>query len=293
MEYFLALNDAKAGPFTLYRVGELLDEGTADADTLAWHRGLDGWKPLREIPSLEAIRKRHLDPPETPSATPVPIGDPGHSPQPFPPADPLPVNPLPEVGGAGSAVVLEAAARPGHPFLRFWARTFDYLLVIVIVIFATGFESPKPIPGEPFAEALARLTEAMKSPEGLIYARTLIFSLLGWHVVEAVLIHIFGTTPGKWLFGIRVLSREKDRLSPGLSLARSFYVYAAGTGFFIFPLFLIGIVFGLIPLLTMGRSLWDLHLGSRVEHAPLGIVRIVLAIFAVFALFTLPALRFS
>jgi hypothetical protein len=295
MEYFLALNDAKAGPFTLYRVGEMLEDGTADGDTLAWHRGLDGWKPLREIPALEALRKQRILPPNpAPSATPVPIGEPSPPVPPFPPVDPLPGNPLPEVGAPqAGAVVIEAAARTVHPFRRFWARVFDYGIVTVIVSYATGYHPPQPVEGEAFLESWARLMEAAASPEAELYARTLLYAMLGWHAVEAVLIYLIGTTPGKALFGIRVSNDEDGRLSPRISFARSYYVYAAGMGFYLPFLMLIGMVFGLIRLLASGRCLWDHHLGSRVEHAPLGIVRIVLAIFAVFALFTLPALRFS
>ncbi len=295
MEYFLALDGTKAGPFTLYRVGELIEEGRADGDTLAWHRGLDGWKPLREIPALEALRKAPVLPPELPpSAIPTPIGSPVPEVRPFPPVDPLSGNPLPEVAATpAGAVVIEAAARPGHPFRRFWARIFDHALVTAIVAYATGYHPPQPVEGEAFLESWSRVLEAVSSPEAQLYARTLLYAMLGWHAVEAVLIYLFGTTPGKALFGIRVVNRDGGRLTPGLSFARSYYVYAAGMGFYISPLVLIGMVFGLVRLLASGRCLWDHHLGSQVEHAPIGILRIVLAIGAVFALFSFPALRFS
>lgn len=294
MEYFLALDGSKAGPFTLYRVGELIEEGRVDGDTLSWHRGLDGWKPIREIPALEALRKPQAEPPDLPPpAVPEPVGQPTPVVAPFPPVDPRAGGPLLEAGAPAAAVVIEAAPRPVHPFRRFWARIFDHALVTAIVAFATGYQPPQPMEGEAFLESWGRVMEAVTSPEAQLYARTLLYAMFGWHAVEAVLIYLFGTTPGKALFGIRVLNRGGGRLTPGLAFARSYYVYAAGMGFYISPLVLIGMVFGLIVLLAAGRSLWDHHLGTQVEHAPIGIVRIVLAICAVFALFTLPAIRFS
>ena len=54
MDFYLSLGGSKEGPFSIFKVGELLESGAATDDTLAWHRGLDEWKPIHDIPALEA-----------------------------------------------------------------------------------------------------------------------------------------------------------------------------------------------------------------------------------------------
>jgi hypothetical protein len=52
-------------------------------------------------------------------------------------------------------------------------------------------------------------------------------------------------------------------------------------------------IFSFFRLITTGNCLWDQHLKTRVKHAPLGAVRIMLAIGAFFALLLLQSVKFS
>lgn len=303
MDFFLSLEGAKAGPFSIFKVGDLLERGDATPDTLAWHRGLDEWKPIREIGALEVVCQRVTantprdgetgNPEEMPPAPPSP--DPARlPPPPEPPTEPFPRTPLPEVGPAAAPAITRAAAiEPARPFIRFWARMFDYTMVSVVVFLLTDYVVPQQQPGEAIADFITRYFEETRKPEAIAMATTLFLALFAWHGVEAMLIHVFGATPGKALFGIRIVTIEGTRLPWLLSLGRAFYVYVLGVGFYQLPFILIGMVFSFFRMTTTGLCLWDQHLKTRVEHAPLGLVRIMLAIGAFFALFLLQSVRIS
>ncbi len=289
MDFYLSLGGEQAGPFSIFKVGELLESGSATEDTLAWHRGLEEWRPIREIPALDVVRERSLPASDGPPPPPPP---PHPSAVPPPPSAPYPGSPLPEVGPV-RAQALEASIEPSRPFPRFWARMFDYTLISVAVFQFSDLAFPQPQPGEAIGDVFARYLEEMRKPEAIVLARTLFLALVGWHVLEAVLVHLFGTTPGKALFGIKVKALDGGRIPPMVSLGRSFYVYVMGVGFYQFPFILIGMVFSFFRLTATGQCLWDQHLKTKVEQAPLGAGRIVLAIFAFFVLLLLQSVRFS
>jgi hypothetical protein len=291
MDFFLSLGGSKAGPYTIFKVGELLESGEATLDTLAWHRGLDEWKPIREISALDTVRERSEPPSE--AVRPVNPPPPPSPPRlPLPP-EPLPGTPLPQVAPATAQVLTRVAVEPSRPFVRFWARMFDFTLVSMIVFQFSDFAFPQPQAGENLGQFYARYFEEVRSPEIALFARTLFFAHIGWNVLEAVLLHLFGATPGKLLFGLKVRNEDGGRVAFLPSLGRAFYVYVLGVGFYQFPFILIGMVFSFFRLTTTGLCYWDQHLKTRVEHTPLGAVRIMLAIFAFFVLLTLQSVKIT
>ncbi|MEM7698843.1 MAG: RDD family protein, partial [Verrucomicrobiota bacterium] len=140
-------------------------------------------------------------------------------------------------------------------------------------------------------ELIAMWKSMLESPEWQALARVQLFALIGWHFVEAVLIHLFGATPGKALLNIGVRHRGDLHPTPLRSLGRSFIVYMLGVGFYFFPFSLIAGIFSLFRLLATGKSLWDQQLGTRVEMGTLGPLRIILAIIVFFALVGLQSIR--
>ncbi|MCB1204373.1 MAG: RDD family protein [Verrucomicrobiae bacterium] len=295
MDFFLSLRGSKAGPFSIFKVGELLERGEVTPETLGWHRGMEEWLPISEIPALDAVRERVLAEKEDreSEAAPGPPPMPDRPPMPEPPG-PFPQAPLPGTGAAPAQVLTRAAAiDPPRPFVRFFARMFDYTLISVLVFKFSAIEIVQPHVGESVADFMTRYLAEMQKPEARQFALALVFSLIGWHVLEAFLVHLLGTTPGKAIFGLRVTTNEGNRLPVLTSLGRSFYVYILGVGFYQFPFILIGMVFSIIRLLTSGACLWDQHLRTRVEGKPLGAVRILLAIGAFFVLLLLQSVSYS
>lgn len=177
--------------------------------------------------------------------------------------------------------------------VRFWARMFDYTAVSVAVFLLSDISIPQPQPGEAFSDAFSRYLESLQKPEAMVFARTLFLALIGWHFVEAVLVHLTGSTPGKALFGIRLQRAGGGKIPFLRSIGRSFYVYVLGVGFYQFPFIVVGMVFSFFRLTTTGLCLWDQHLETRVEVPLLSPLRIMLAIAAFFALFLFQSLKIS
>ena len=273
MDFYISIDGQKEGPVSQLRVGDWIESGKVNADTLGWHRDLDGWKRLGDIPALEIFFEN-----AKPPAEPPPL-----------PEDALKPAPTP-------AVVVEASESDGderHPFLRLFARLFDYTVVAVIVFLFSDVEFPQPAPGETFADLLERYMEKMQQPEAVILARTQLIALIVWQLLEGILIHMIGTTPGKALFGIRVTREDGANLSIKTSIGRSFYVYVLGAGFYQFPFILIGGIFSFFRLKGTGKCLWDQHLQTKVMTKSLSAGRIMLAMAAFFVLVMLQSLKFS
>lgn len=279
MEFYLSIGGSKKGPYSIFKVGDLLESGEITPETLAWHRELSGWRPIQEVPALEVVFGRDRD--RKPEPPPLPEVAPPH-------AEEIAGAPLPRVEPSTPVLSLGQS----RPFIRFWARMFDYVVVFLIVFQALDVSIPQRAPGEGLAEFLTRYTAEMQQPEALIFARTLFFALIGWHMIEAVLIHLIATTPGKALFGLTVKTAAGEKVPLLPSLGRSFYVYVMGAGFYQFPFIVIGMVFSFFRMTSTGKCLWDQQLKLQVENSPLGLVRIVLAICAFFALFLLQSVKF-
>ena len=290
MDFYLSIDGSKQGPYSIFKVGDLLDSGEATADTLAWHRDLEEWKPLREIAALEAVRERNQarKPASLPAPPPMLVPTAETS---IPHAAEIGGSPLPQVEPVQGAPV--AAKVPVRPFIRFWARMFDYTAVSVLIFQLSDMVIPHQGPDEGFSELFARYLLEMQKPEAITFARTLFLSLIGWHLIEAVLIHLIGTTPGKALFGLSVKTEAGAAVPMPASLGRSFYVYVMGVGFYQFPFIFIGMIFSFFRIQSTGKCLWDQHLKTKVEGRPLSGVRIMLAICVFFALLLLQSVKFS
>ncbi len=102
-----------------------------------------------------------------------------------------------------------------HPWARFSARSVDYLLFSVVLLMTKFFQMAvwEHVPSFFFPVIITFL----------------------WVFVETMLLHLFGTTIGKWIFGIEIIDRFLKK--PGLwnACVRSLSVWCngVGTGFFL------------------------------------------------------------
>ena len=107
----------------------------------------------------------------------------------------------------------ETVAKEIHPWRRFFARWLDYGLWSAIISFVyIVILRIRPLPGD-FGSALITIAGmALFIP------------------VEALLLHKFGTTPGKFALGMHLESIQGGNLSWGEALRRSCNVYVQGCG---------------------------------------------------------------
>ena len=110
---------------------------------------------------------------------------------------------------------------------------------------------------------------------------------LVWLLAEALLLSLFGTTPAKWLFGIRVEHPGGNLLSFSEALNRSFLVFVQGLGFGIAFVSLFTQFFAYRRLTKTGTTLWDTSVGAVVLHKKWGVVRALVCPVAVFGVLIL------
>ncbi len=105
----------------------------------------------------------------------------------------------------------------------------------------------------------------------LVFIFLLFFLLLS--LIEAVFISTMGTTPFKALLKIRILDKNRKKLSFANSLKRSFLVWLKGWGLGIFPIFIITYILSYIKLKTKRTTSWDQSAKSLVYCGRLNFTR--------------------
>ncbi|HPT17726.1 MAG TPA: DUF4339 domain-containing protein [Kiritimatiellia bacterium] len=72
MEWRFAIHNQPSEPYDEAAVRKLIDVKLVTAETLAWHAGLSGWKPAREIPELAVLLGLAAAAPAASAAPPLP-----------------------------------------------------------------------------------------------------------------------------------------------------------------------------------------------------------------------------
>jgi hypothetical protein len=164
-----------------------------------------------------------------------------------------------------------------HPWRRFFARTVDVSTIGLVLLIFLAFASGATIPtrAEGFAKAL----------DNPIIAGFLLY--LFWLPAEAAFLTLFGTTPAKWLFGIRVVHSKDEPLSFSEALHRSFLVWVQGVGLGIPFVALFTQLFAYRRLTKTGTTLWDTSTHAMVTHRAWGVLRAIMCVAVVFAVLVL------
>ena len=288
MQFYISIDGKQEGPFTAYRVTEMLRDNEVTRDSLGWQRDQEKWLPLHEMPALSGV----LDLLEREEEE-APAPENGGLPDPKAPEEKAPHG-----GSAAPSPSAVADARPKvvadprvRPFVRFWARTFDYMIVWMVVW--NFFEMPEIPEGVSVWEVASHQDQYFSQDEILMAGFIQLIAFAGWHLLEGLLIHFFGTTPGKAIFGIRITQAGGSPVGLWAGCGRSFYVWLAGLGLGIFPFTIIGMTLALLRLLSTGVTIWDRHLRLQVRHVPIGPGRILLALAVFFLLVALRSLTVS
>lgn len=146
---------------------------------------------------------------------------------------------------------------------RFWARWLD------IHLYLAAWWLGMWLAGRPIGAALNSVF-------------IMVVQLVPWFIIEAVLLHRFATTPGKWLLGLEVVNADGSRLSLAAATLRSFRILVGGIGFGWSFLALFCQGFSLFTARRLGRPLWD-HAGNHVvragEFVPWRIAGVVVGMF--------------
>jgi uncharacterized RDD family membrane protein YckC len=169
------------------------------------------------------------------------------------------------------------------PWDRFWARCIDLLLHLFIsflMYFLLGVGS-----------CMEKLVQQTSDINFVKYIHIINFIII-WSIVSAVFLFyesfflsIFGATPGKALFRIKVTGSDGSKLSFGAALVRAIYVYWFGHYFYLFTpdAYTIGYWFSSRYYKKTGTFRWNKASGSTVNQEALATLRrkllILLAVF--------------
>ncbi len=246
MDIWIIRDGKRAGPIHDYEIRRRIEDNQIDPTTPAWHEGLGEWRPLSEI---ELFRSEF----EKSSGNPDMSRETDHDPPPQDPA-PSPTPSAPATSADGSA-----AFPPQTLIRRFWARWFDLILFAGfwwLAMWGLGRD----------------IGATLDSPW------VMVLQYVPWFILESILLHYLGTTPGKWLLGISVRNVDGTSLSLAASTRRSVRVLVMGIGFGWSFLALFCQVLSFFTARRLGNPLWDHVGGHRVIAARLHPLRI--AIFA-------------
>jgi len=210
--YYSEANEQR-GPVSEAELKQLLESHAIPPAALVWSENLSGWVPANSLAEF------------TPSPYAAPAAEPeaGHDWSGFVPSGPQ-----------------------VRPWIRYWARTLDFLLFTVIVGFFLGVIFPE------FLEISDVLL-------GMIL-------LVAYVFVEPIMLATFGTTPMKALFRVRVRNNDGSRLSFPAALVRMLKVWLRGLGLGIPLISLFTHLTSYNRLTREGITTWDAEGGFTVSH---------------------------
>lgn len=169
-----------------------------------------------------------------------------------PAAAPLPADPVPPPLPATTCYLR-----------RFWARWFD------LTLYAGLWWIGMWVARQDIAAAIAN-------------PWIMFFQFVPWFAFEALLLHYFGTTAGKWLLSIEVTNKDGSRLDLAASVRRALRVLFTGVGFGWGLLAVFCQALSFFTARRLGATLWDHVGGHRVNAATLNPFRIIALVFLFF-----------
>jgi len=194
MKLWLLEEGEKTGPFESFTVRERVANGELKAETPAWYDGADGWVTLADVPSMTSAFPRK-------EAELIEFN-----------ADDLDIQKMGE--HRHGVQIPDQLIRPPalHPLRRFSARMIDVFLYMMLVV-------------------AVKLMQGMDIYDPLTASQQFMYSV-PYVVIDALMMHLFGTTIGKYFLNIHVSSATGERLTFGASLLRSGRVWVIGLGMF-------------------------------------------------------------
>ncbi|MEZ5536243.1 MAG: RDD family protein [Thiolinea sp.] len=161
-----------------------------------------------------------------------------------------------------------------HPWRRFLARAVDMAFILGSWALLLGITIIWFNPSAEEMEVFQRRALYFNHP-------LLSYSLLAIIYIfsEALMLALFGSTPGKKLYRIRLLFRGGGKPPFRVALMRTFMMWVAGMGFGVPLLNLYALYIARRRLVKTGMTLWDAGGGFTVRHDAWGVLYTLWVIF--------------
>jgi len=163
-------------------------------------------------------------------------------------------------------VAVLQASRP-RPWIRYWARSLDLVLA-----------------GAAFAIAAGSVGVEVTQWNSFVFGWLVVML---WIPFEAAFLSSCGTTPGKWLFNVRLSKPDRSYLTFQQALGRGTAVLIKGQGFGIPIISFFTQIAAWGTLNKRGIASWDGQYGVVVRHDAIGAGRILGIVLTVLVLLVL------
>ncbi|MCB1097755.1 MAG: RDD family protein [Verrucomicrobiae bacterium] len=268
MEFYLLKDGERSGPFKIFHIVEMLRAKQVNETDLGWCSVDDDWKPLKDIPALKGLLSEPAD-----------VVD----------EDKDSVATFPVTNSSVAKMVENANA--ARPWMRYLARVLD--CSVMFHLFALIGAQLGLIPVTIFTLE----TPSIYAGEGMDLVTSTglwILATYVWVFIESWLLSTYGTTPGKFLFNLRVVHEDGSLMTYKQALRRSLTVWLRGYGLGIFPLREMLSVMSFIALMQDGKTPWDEQQSLNVAHGgmkPLNWIMLLIAIISLISLKSFVAYR--
>ncbi|NCG27257.1 MAG: DUF4339 domain-containing protein [Verrucomicrobiales bacterium] len=273
MEIHLHINGKKIGPLSIYEVRESLRSGKINADCMAWIKGMEEWKPLRDCdPFMESVE--------------VTLADASHE---------TIIVTEKERDTIDQAYSTETVYGP-RPWIRLWARVIDFpILILPGLLFLRAWLGEDKLNAYMGPEALQNLLEQNQTSQPSISTLITITSAIciSWVITETLILSCFSTTLGKWILNTKISDAKGKKINPKSALLRSFNVCFRGCGLIIFPFVFICPIISYFSLTKRNTTSWDYSQETKVNHGDLSALRIMGAVLMILITQNIFGLLFS
>ncbi len=229
--WFYAERGAQQGPLSEEELRRRFLRGDLPGETLVWSEGMAAWASALRVAALT----------QTPPPPPPPV----------PQAGALAV----AVAGRPSALRTTTASQVlqiHRPWARFMARMADVILFQSLVVLSLP-AAWKPSPDDVLSS-------------NVYFIGVSIASLIAWAFVEALFLAVWGMTPGKWMYRVRVMHPEGRRLRYGEALSRSLHVLFSGVACGLPGVWLVTMALAYKELSETGSTSWDRRHRFAMQH---------------------------
>ncbi len=232
-QWWYARGNETLGPIEQETLQALLEAGDLSPGTLVWSEDMAEWRPASEVSAFQEMPRR--GPPPLPSGTPVPAA---------------------------------AAADPAR-WRRFFARWFDIWWEEVLAVTLLSFVSGNVLTWPGMTVAADSVNRWLQDPHIQALGSFLSFPVI--LLLDAACYRIFGTTPGKKLLGLRVVTADGNRLGFFAYYLRNLHLWASGLAFGIPVLHILAMGWQFHRLVDGKRASYDQRSGNRVLSYPIGV----------------------
>lgn len=168
-----------------------------------------------------------------------------------------------------------------HPWVRFFSKMYDYNMAAGILTIIIGLICVAVI-------RIFRLNLKLDVYDYLIFQYFTIFIYVLF--IEPVLLIVFGTTLGKWIFNSKVVSLTGEKLSYKVAINRSISVFVYGLFLYVPIICMFPLIYAFDTLKKNGTTSWDIKCKSQVITGKLNPVKIILS-YLLFFIFPTHILR--